>query len=441
MIGSLRSALRSAFMTLAARLEPDRRREARRGGETPGNVDSDDIDRVVDTFRQLMSKLSRDGNELGELYARAERRAARFALLSKTVVESVSSGILVVERSRQVGLINSSAERLLGADAGQDAVGLQLADLFADAGGLEGLVGECFRTGEDSSRNVVSVVGLDGSARQFGASISCLKSGSDRTEAVIIVFAEIGTSVHGISPPDEGERSELEHQDYLRGVLDAHDLLSPVLGMTDRIRSRANRGRLEISDLQRFSGELGRTCDLMTAFALSGRAPGALTELVDVNSMIESILRRRNLCSAPHITKNLQSGLPGVKTVGKILEMGLEMLVVGCMEASPGGIEVITGLRREGGTDLAGIAIRERSITRPITEVGSSLRDFLEDGDLRREVGLMLLRALPPDSHRVKAEKLGDFFNFSIGILVPISSRARPSVRGGDAREGRQDEG
>jgi hypothetical protein len=419
---------------------PGRRARRPDFGE-PDRGAADDIDHVVETFRQLMSKLSRDGNELGELYARAEKRAARFALLSQTVVESVSSGILVVERGGQVGLINSSAKRFLGIGETQDAIGWQLADLFTDAGSLESVVGECFRMGEDSPRNLISVVGLDGRVKKFGAGISCLKSRTGMTEAVIVVFTELGAD--GKHPPvrSEGGRSEIEHQGYQRGVLDAYDLLSAALAETDRIRESASRGRLAISELQQFSNDLGRTCELLMAFALSARVADALTELVDVSNSAESILKRRNLHSAPHITSNLRSGLPRVKTVGKILETGLEMLIAGCIDASPGGIDIVTGAWREGSTDMVGITVRERSMTRPVAEIGDSLRDFMQDENLRREGGLLLLRALPADSHRIKVEKLGGFLNFSIGIKVPITSKPGPGAHGGDVSERKQDGG
>ncbi|MFZ1946562.1 MAG: hypothetical protein WAW06_03370, partial [bacterium] len=53
-----------------------------------------DINEVVETFNSLVARLCHDGNQIGELYARAERRAARLALLGETVVDSVTSGIL-----------------------------------------------------------------------------------------------------------------------------------------------------------------------------------------------------------------------------------------------------------------------------------------------------------------------------------------------------------
>jgi PAS domain-containing protein len=432
---TLVTMLRSTLRAVVSRFRPNGGREQRPDRQVSDYRDAKDMEHVVETFQQLVGKLYRDGTELGELCARAERRAARFAILSETVVESVSSGILVVEKTGQVGLINSSARRLLGIRGKGEKIGCRLSELFADATGLEAIVGECFRCGETLSRNVISAVTLDGKYRQFGASISCLKSGAGTADAVIVVFTELGTTADGKAAISKDERSQIEHHSYLRGVLDAYDMFSDVLATVDTVRTKAHQGRLGINELQQLSSELGRACELMMAFALSQRASGALTELVDVNSMIESTLKRKNLHSAPHITRTLHSGLRRVKTVGKILELGLELLIMGCAEASPGGIDIVTGQWRESGVDLVGISVRERSMTKPLLDIGGSLRDFIGETALYREAGLILLRALPSDSHLIKAEKRGGFLNFSIGIAVPIGNKARPSTQGGDISE------
>src|SRR5512136_2035524 len=61
-----------------------------------------DIDSVVETFNGLVTQLCRDSSQLGELYVRAERKAARYALLSETVIDSMTSGVLVVEAARDL---------------------------------------------------------------------------------------------------------------------------------------------------------------------------------------------------------------------------------------------------------------------------------------------------------------------------------------------------
>jgi hypothetical protein len=117
------------------------------------------------------------------------------------------------------------------------------------------------------------------------------------------------------------------------------------------------------------------------------------------------------------------------------------MLLQGCIEESAKGIEVKTGLWRDRGVDVAGVMIGERGPTRPIVEIGDSLRDLAADKRLRREAGLLLLKSLPSDSHRIGVEKKGSSFLFSAGVLMPIQGEAGPSRQSGDISDRGQDEG
>ena len=44
------------------------------------------IETVASAFQDLVSQVTREGNELGELYLKAEKRAAGSALLNETIV-------------------------------------------------------------------------------------------------------------------------------------------------------------------------------------------------------------------------------------------------------------------------------------------------------------------------------------------------------------------
>jgi hypothetical protein len=399
-----------------------------------------DIENVVETFQHLVSRLSRDGSTLGELYVRAEKRAARYALLSETVVESVTSGILVVERGGEIALMNSSAKRLLDIPAGRNTIGLGLGDLLRDSDELKSLVNESLRTGRNSKRNLINVKTIHGRSKRLGGSISCLGSDTSSADAVIVVFAEVEGSDKGLQVLGRDDRAQIEHQGYLRGILDCYDMMSSILIDADGIRSMLEGGTLEDDDLAGFSCRLRSASELMLAFALSKGASGTLTELIDLNAVIESVLRRRNLSPGNALTKNLMSDLPRVKTVGKVLEMGLEMLVLGCMETACDGIRIMTNTWKRGGAELAGIVIEERNpITRPL-DTHDSLREFIGSKDMRREAGLMLLRALPSDTHRIEVGEDNGLLRYSIGVHVPISNKTRPSAQARDTTDRDQDE-
>jgi PAS domain-containing protein len=416
------------------------RGECRLNHESSSYSDIKDIENLVGTFRQLVSKLSREGNELGELYVNAEKKAARYALLSETVVETVTTGILVVEKGGELGFMNSSARRLLGVSGRDDACTTRLSDLFSDARELESLIKTSLQTGQNSSRNVVAIRTLDGMRKRIGASISCVATDPSAVEAVIVVFTELDAAGRATPVPGPDEKMEIERESYLRGVLDSYDLMSNIMVDAERIETRASQGQMTRDELAALARAVRHTCDLMMVFALSRGASSAVTELADINGIVGSVLKRRKLAACSNVIADLGAGIPNVKTVRKVLEMGLEMLIQGCVEESPRGIEVKTCLWQEAGTEVAGVIIRERDPTKPIIEIGNSLREFAADNRLRREAGLLLLRSLPPETHRIRVEKRGDSFCFSAGILMPIGKKARPSTQSGEISERGQDE-
>jgi hypothetical protein len=432
-IGSeTRGGLRGWFKVLRSLL--DKLEGARSCSETKGYYGSvTDIETVASAFQSLVSQVTRDGNELSELYLEAEKRAAGSALLNETIVESVTSGIIVIEKGGTVRLVNSSARWLLRLGEDVDVVGRRLGTLFLDGEEMETLAEEDMRHGKQSSRRVIHVLSLDGKKRKLGVSTSCVRPGRDsEAHALIAVFTVLDES-----PDGESARAavEAEHQGYLRGVLDSYDLMSDLMLGFGRIEEKSAGGSLTKAELAEFSTCLRRTCETMMAFALSLEASSSLTELVDVNSVINSILRRRAIPRTSLAGMDLCSGLPGIKTIRKVLETGLELLIAGCVAESASGIGIRTGPASEGGIDAVEICIREFSRTKPVLKVDHSLRELVRGEDLRREAGLFLLASLPRESHQVEAQKVEGLFHFSVRLLPPIKKKAGKSQEKGDTIE------
>ena len=391
-----------------------------------------DIETVASAFQSLVSQVTREGTELSELYLKAEKRAAGSVLLNKTIVESVSSGIIVIERGGSVRLVNSAARSLLRLGENTQVMGRRLASLFLDGTQIERLLEEDMRQGKGSSRRVIQVMLLDGKQRRLGVSTSCVRPDNDsEAHGLIAVFTVLDQD-----PPDTTARaeSEAEHQGYLRGVLDSYDLMSGLLQGFSGIEEKSAGGSLTKAELAEFSTCLRGTCDTMMAFALSLEASSSLTELVDVNSLIDSILRRA-IPRTSLARVDLCPGLPRVKTIRKVLEKGLELLIAGCVAESTAGIVISTGSGPDGGAEVIEILIGELSRTGPLLRVEHSLRELVKGKDLRREAGVYLLASLPRESHMVEARKVDGLFNFSVKLQTPIKRKAGKGQQKGDTIE------
>lgn len=393
----------------------------------------DDIETVAAAFQGLVSQITREGRELTELYVDAERRAAGNALLNETIIESVGSGILVVEKGGRVRLVNSAARRLLGLGQEREPAGVKFGKLFLDGSEFEVLIEEDLRRGADSSRRLVQVVTLEGKKKRLGVSTSCVRPSSDSdAHAVIAVFTVLDDSPDRESADSE---AETELQGYLRGVLDSYDLMSGLLRGFSLIEKKSAEGSLTKAELARFSSCLRSTCDTMMAFALSTEASSSLTELVEPNQVIESVLARRATTRSAVAVKELWPDPPRIKTVRKVLEKGLELLITGCVAESASGIAIITGPGTDRGPEVVEISIRELSPTRPLVELGRSLRELAGTRDCRREAGLLLLASLPREDHEIEAQRVDGLFRYSLRLRAPIQRKAGKSQQKGDTLE------
>jgi PAS domain-containing protein len=402
--------------------------------------DEKDIESVLEAFRDLIAQLTEDGKELGQLYARAERKAAHYAVLSETVIESVTSGILVFDRSDRLIFANSSAKRTLGFQPQTGVVGMGLDSLLKDGSELRHLVHHSFENGTNASREIREVVTLAGRCLRLGVSTSCVETGSANVDAVIAVFTSLGDDETPLPEADGEAARALERQSYLRGVLDSYDLIARLFMDFDRIEQKSNSGTLTTCELREFSVSLRRACDTMMAFALSLGVIDSVPELVDVNSVVGNVVNRAGLACDSRLRTGLENGLPEVKTVRKVLEVGLGLLIGGSMSQSQEGVEVTSSLEAEGSQCAVYINVRELSPSKPVRRVGGSLREFIGGGDMQREAGLFLLASLASRGHTLEAGHVDGLFHFSMRIGSPIDKKVGPGGRMGEISDRGRDE-
>ena len=410
-----------------------------------------DIDNVVETFNGLVAQLCRDSSQLGELYVRAERKAARYALLNETVIDSMTSGVLAVEATSELSLVNSAARTLLGIDPREEVLGKRLSDVLGDAAELETLIGENLKTGANASRRTLAVKARNGRSISLGASTSCVKSDPARVDAVIVVFTDLGARTGAEEPSIRaagvagaaGPTDEADSGAYLRGVLDCYDHFSAVVREVERLQAKLERGALAADDVTECGRATRRAWEMVTAFALSLVAREAMTELADPTSVITTVLGRRKEFEAVKAALAPAETIPSVRTVRKVLEAGLELLLLGTVANAQGGVTMMAGPARGSGRDAREAVEIEITESRPLAglaAVGPSLREYRLDQDLRREAGLMLLRSLPPTDHSLAVDQRGEATVYRIVFAVPLGKGAGPAAQKGGVAERGPDE-
>jgi len=392
-----------------------------------------DVDEVVHTFTTLVTQLCKDGAHLGEMCAQAERRAAKYAILSETVVDSVSSGLLVVEDTGEIDLANAAAKRILGLDELEDLRGKRIAGLLGDSSDLQALVAETFAGSGNLSRRTLDLRRRDNRQLRLGASTSCVYC-QGRVGAVIVVFADL-TAVRDLDVGGGlGESGEAPLPGYLRGVLDCYDHFSAVVREVEKVQAKAEKGSVGTSDIADCVAFTRRAWEIMSAFALSLVAGDSLREITDVEGTVRSVVARRQELAGLRLALP-SADLPRVKTVRKVFDAGLELLLLGCVGNAAGGVAVSVDAVRDTDGEAVEIKVTESRPRSPVLAVGDTLREFRADRDLRREAGLMLLRSLSAEGHRTAISQGDQALVFRVTLKAIVQDGAGPAAQRGDVSE------
>ena len=118
-----------------------------------------------------------------EMSARAEASER----LSGEIVESLSSGLLVVDSDGQLRILNPAGRRLL--HRGDGAIAQPYREVLPDS--LSQLVEECLRKGAPIARQTVQISSRDQAPAYIGVSVSPLSNGHGEPHGAICLFTDL----------------------------------------------------------------------------------------------------------------------------------------------------------------------------------------------------------------------------------------------------------
>ena len=118
-------------------------------------------------------------------------RVAASEQLSGEIVESLSAGLLVVDRSGRVDIFNAAGRQMLGAH--EAPLGRHYPDVLAGFAPLAGVIDECLTTGVAIVRRSVDIASPS-RVRRFGVTASPLRDRT-ATRGVICLFSDLTTVV------------------------------------------------------------------------------------------------------------------------------------------------------------------------------------------------------------------------------------------------------
>jgi PAS domain S-box-containing protein len=135
---------------------------------------------VTAALHEALTKLKAQEREMSARAEASER-------LSSEIVESLSSGLLVVASGGQLRILNPAGRRLLGRD--DTALDKPYRHVLPTA--LAELVEECLKKGEAIVRRTVQISAADQSPAYLGVSVSPLSNGHGEPHGAICLFTDL----------------------------------------------------------------------------------------------------------------------------------------------------------------------------------------------------------------------------------------------------------
>jgi len=126
-----------------------------------------------------------------EEIADKEKEIRQIRLDTDSILENMSSGLIVTDPEGFVLTVNPAAESILGLDGNMLVDGLLISDVFPHMSILAKELTLALQSGIPRQRHEIEIVRSDGTLVQLGISISLLKDVQDEIKGVIAIFQDL----------------------------------------------------------------------------------------------------------------------------------------------------------------------------------------------------------------------------------------------------------
>jgi two-component system NtrC family sensor kinase len=277
------------------------------------------------------------------LYRRLEEKAVELEAVTEynvNILESVDTGILVLDLEGQISRWNRAMESLLGRTR-QDALGRSLDEVFPVAF-LEALrsslvVGDAI---EISHIYKLHLPAPNGHSLMVNVSVAPFQAGSGARQGTVLILENVTTRVH--------LEEQLQHSEKMAsiGLLAAgvaHEVNTPLAGIssyTQMLKARLDPGDGRAQLLEKIETQSFRAAKIVHNLLNFARSSGAEMETLDLNKLIQDVLSlvEHQLEGAKIRTRlELGDGLPPVRGNENRLQQVFFNLVLNARDAMPSG--------------------------------------------------------------------------------------------------------
>jgi len=310
--------------------------------------------RLLSEGKILLEKLTKKNKDLRELQSRLQglsQKSLEGEDSSYTVLQSMGSGLIIVDLEGKITSINQAAERILGYKS-QDVEGIALEDLKGEGGkrilNWDDISGEVVRIDQE-----VELIKRGGDTVLIGYSTSPRRNVKGEMVGAIVVFRDL-TEIKKM-------RENMRYKDRLASLGEltagiAHEIRNPLAGI--KTTAQALKAEFDPQDpkceyLEKIIKEINRTNSLLQELFIFARPQKPQFMPYDVTKILERVLSMQEKSIEEKEVKIKKDYAPDIPMLlldpNQIYQVFLN-LILNAVQAMPQGGDLTLSAKREGET-------------------------------------------------------------------------------------------
>ncbi len=300
------------------------------------------IEYIVNTFKEVIDELEEKKRQLEIMYANSEKRADSLARYNDYILGSITSGVVICDSTGTVTRFNRSAEKILKFFE-KDCRGKQYTDIFGPDHRLTSLLDDALRNRKTHSRLEFEIKRPDGEKLWLGCSSSMINDEKGEGMGAVLLMIDL-TEIRRLQELSSYSEKMASLGELSAGL--AHEIrnsFAAVQGFARLLKKRGNFSDKDLELIEAILSESDSTESLLSRFLNFARPLDYCPQAVDMNSIIESALRKLAHANLDRIRieKRLDSGLPPTEGDPVLLLQAFNNILLNALEALPDGGRII----------------------------------------------------------------------------------------------------
>jgi PAS domain S-box-containing protein len=304
-----------------------------------GKVSGGNTGLMIDAFHGLIARLKQKEEELQRLKHSAEERAREIENYNENILQSVTSGVITLDREMKITTINAAAESILHLQC-DEALTRSGEEIFGKSSSVLHLLRKAASDGTIVSRRELEMERAGGERIWVGISISLLRDRKGSIIGTTLVFTDL-TEIKKLQ-----EQVEIKKRLTVLGEMSAwiahefRNYMGTILGLA-RLLSKGLRGGQQQAMIQSIMEELSAMDRLITELLSYGKKTELHLEAISLREFISEVVQSfgaAGKCNYVGIRIDVPQCLPPVSIDPVLMRQALSNLIQNALEASGGSL-------------------------------------------------------------------------------------------------------